>query len=1092
MESGLPVSRFHRGRRLDRMVGERMEARSRRRLMTDPASQAAFAAWLSSATAAAVVARMAIAIVVNFAISALFAKKPKQDSAFQDQLVTAREAAPVADIVVGEVRKGGSVRFMAVNQVKSENLSTDIHHDVIPEASPYTVTVPAGTKHRDALRVVVREWVDGNGDDDFQYRETELTEVVGTPAAGQYSVVDATGVYTFNAAQAGMPVAITHEFLTDHTFHSQVLHLVIVLAGHEVEEIGDMYFNDRLVPIDANGNALGANAGFVKVYKHLGSDDQTVDTVLQGHFPNRWTSSHRGRGLPYVYVQLRRKEVPWPTGVPNITFIVKGGKHYDPRVAATAWTPNGPLVTSGYLTSTRYGLGHTYATEIDEALLTSAANIADEEVLLSTANATEEFTATASTDVIQFASKKARMLQTGDGVRVANTGGALPAGLSAATTYYARRSSATTAGAAWTLHATLAGAYANTGKVDITDAGTGTHALTYYSEPRYRFNGVIPTSEQPKDILGRFKVAMVGHILRIGGKWRIYAGAYITPINTYDEDDFRGEFTVDTLLSRREGCNGVQGIYSSPDNNWQPSDFPPVQVDQYVTDDNDEEIWLDLELPLTTSGAAAQRIAKAILEQARRQITVSAPIKLTGYRDTPPGTIMLDNTMLGWNDKVFELNALTLRLDTGGQNAAGGLVVDASYRETDENVWDFDAETLEEPTVRAQTTALPDPFDIAPPGKPAVTESLYQTREGGGVKAKASISWSASPDGRVDTYDFWWRKTSETTWQKRDGIVGLETEVLDIEPSTYVWRVRAVVSQFSARSAWAQTRREIQGLNSRPATPVIVSIVPHGNGALLTLEPSTSLDVTIGGRWLIRHSVDVSPAWENSVSIGEAGGYPGGNVMLAVPLKAGTYLVKAEDSGGRRSSDAVSYEMTQDSVNEYTTVTTYDLATLWGAVVGSSYPGAVYQDGILKLKGAGNFDDIPDLDAVDSLDDFGGVSPSSDVLLAGTLPGTATIDLGSSKRVRVTSILEASTVNVNDSLDNRTNDIDDWADFDGTAGGGSADAWVGLKIGDGELRRVDAIEVTARYLKFSTHLRSTDPAYNIHVTAGQVAVEEIV
>ena len=53
------------------------------------------------------------------------------------------------------------------------------------------------------------------------------------------------------------------------------------------------------------------------------------------------------------------------------------------------------------------------------------------------------------------------------------TSGTLPAGLSLATTYYCRRLTAGTL----TAHATSAGAAADTGTIDITDDGTGTHTL---------------------------------------------------------------------------------------------------------------------------------------------------------------------------------------------------------------------------------------------------------------------------------------------------------------------------------------------------------------------------------------------------------------------------------------------------------------------------------------------------------------------------------------------------------------------------------------------------------------------------------------
>lgn len=82
---------------------------------------------------------------------------------------------------------------------------------------------------------------------------------------------------------------------------------------------------------------------------------------------------------------------------------------------------------------------------------------------------TKTFTAAAATDIITCA---AHGLTTGQPVRVSSTT-TLPAGLSANTTYWVHWLSSST----FTLHTTNAGAVADTGKVDVTDTGTGTHSL---------------------------------------------------------------------------------------------------------------------------------------------------------------------------------------------------------------------------------------------------------------------------------------------------------------------------------------------------------------------------------------------------------------------------------------------------------------------------------------------------------------------------------------------------------------------------------------------------------------------------------------
>ena len=68
---------------------------------------------------------------------------------------------------------------------------------------------------------------------------------------------------------------------------------------------------------------------------------------------------------------------------------------------------------------------------------------------------------------------------TADAVRVSNSGGALPTGLAAATTYYVRKQ--TVLGTTWTFHPTASDATNNLNKIAIT-GGSGTNTIVGYTE----------------------------------------------------------------------------------------------------------------------------------------------------------------------------------------------------------------------------------------------------------------------------------------------------------------------------------------------------------------------------------------------------------------------------------------------------------------------------------------------------------------------------------------------------------------------------------------------------------------------------------
>ena len=63
----------------------------------------------------------------------------------------------------------------------------------------------------------------------------------------------------------------------------------------------------------------------------LGTSTQTADARMIELFPTLWTSAHRARGVAYAIVECTYDETAFPSGVPNVTVVLRGAKVYDPR-----------------------------------------------------------------------------------------------------------------------------------------------------------------------------------------------------------------------------------------------------------------------------------------------------------------------------------------------------------------------------------------------------------------------------------------------------------------------------------------------------------------------------------------------------------------------------------------------------------------------------------------------------------------------------------------------------------------------------------------------------------------------------------------
>jgi hypothetical protein len=755
------------------------------------------------------------------------------------------------------------------------------------------------------------------------------------------------------------------------------MQMVIAMAGHEVDAFEQFYINDTPVTLDANGFVqepefnLGGDS-FVRIRPHYGADDQLADSLLVAEGPN-WTTEHRLRGIPYLYVRLRWDPNIWPNGIPSINAVIRGKKLYDPRdgtqdagnKATWKWTDNAALCVRDYLHARDagnipYGFGATTA-EIDDDFTVAAANVSDETV--------------------------------------------------------AKRDGST-------IH-------------------------------RYTLNGVLDTSEGLLDNLEKMLSAMVGTVTSPKGLFRIYAGAYDTPESAViDESMLSGPLKARLRTPIQSLFNAVQGTHMSPDAGWQMTDFPPVTSPAYEAQDDGERVFTDVELPFTLDPEAAQRIAKTVQRKAREQITVTLPLKFSAIRYAVWDTVKLSNATHGWTEKVFRIERLGYDPESG---------VTLSLREENPLTYDWSASDAQA-IAAAPDTNLPNPGLVEPPVSLTVTEELYVTRSGDGVKAKAVMRWVDSPDAFLHQYQPEYKLSTDTEWVVLPRTEATTAEILDITPGIYNLRVKAI-NTLNVSSVYATATRQVSGLSAPPTEPQDLYWSAIGGLAYLNWSPSPELDVRIGGKYVFRYSPDTSASWGSSTSIGNA--VSGNASSVVLPLMPGIYLVKAVDSSGIESAAAASVLVTQDTI--------FALSVIATVTEDPSFNGSKTNCAV-----------------------GGGLLSLTDTTLPGSYLFDNVMDLGSVKRVRLTAHMKASIINPADLFDNRTANIDDWQDFDGidTA---AADAVVFVRSTQTDpagsptwtaWNRLHSGEFVARGFEFKVELVSYDPAYTIEISELNVKAAE--
>lgn len=174
--------------------------------------------------------------------------------------------------------------------------------------------------------------------------------------------------------------------------NNKFLHQIISLAGHEVEEIGDIYIDDQIVTIDSGGFVTGDTwSSKVRIEKFDGSQTAaSVDLLAESELTgdSALTSDFVGRDIAYLYVRYEYDADVFASGVPLVTAVVKGKKVYDPRTQTTAYSNNAALCVRDFITS-EYGLNDS---AIDDFVFSAAANECDEDVTLDAGGTEKRYT----------------------------------------------------------------------------------------------------------------------------------------------------------------------------------------------------------------------------------------------------------------------------------------------------------------------------------------------------------------------------------------------------------------------------------------------------------------------------------------------------------------------------------------------------------------------------------------------------------------------------------------------------------------------------------------------------------------------------
>ena len=875
---------------------------------------------------------------------------------------------------------------------------------------------------------------------------------------------------------------------------NEFLHIVYVMAGHEVDTIDEIYLNDDEVSLettsnDANGipiytpTSSDQYAGKLQIKKHLGNDDQVADATLVAALSN-WTTNHRIQGKAYIYARFSFDSDVYPNGVPNLSAIIKGKKCFVPRATSFTASSGNVSTTNNTITISSHGLSTHDRAKYDVNGNTAIGGLTD---------GTTYYVIKVDANTIKLATNFTNC-QAGTAINLSSVTGS--------TTQKFNFTTHTSNPVLCTrdyLQDTKYGMQTSDEEINdtnfIASANICDETVTLDSgtETRFTCNGSFTLAQTPKVIIENLMTTCGGYLIYTNGAFKLIPSTYLTPTVTLTEKNLRSGIAINTRVSKKELFNAVKGLYSEPSNDYQPQNYPILTNSSFESEDNNERIYAEFDYPFTNSSKMCQRLSKIQLLKNRQQISFSSSFDMGAFDCQVGDTVNITNSRMGWSNKTYQV--IDWGFDLSGDD--GSLQITAQFKETASAVYDF--ATSDYSTVSSgKATNLPKATQVSPPQAISLSDELVEYNDGT-VIVKLVIDITAATDNFTELYEVEIKQTKDANGNAvTNDYVNIgraartKFEFLNvIDKASYQVRVRGVNIYGVFSASLESSEHEVVGLTAPPADVENLSINIVGKDAFLNWTAVADLDLAY---YELRYqNVTAGAQWQNSVPLVLKVARPATSVSVAA--KTGAYLIKARDKLNNPSVNATVVYTSVTSIGNFNAVAT--------STQNPDFDGAktdvvkiFKEDGTSALvldtvelfdSGVGNFDSI-------TTHNFDGGTLNKNVDTEGFYEFDAPIDIGSSFKANITGGITQSVISRDRLFDNVSGNFDVQTGlFDGDAESNcSAELQVATSADGVTYTSFTTFVVgdySARFFKFRIRMTSTNGSATPEITAASVTID---
>ncbi|AYO01504.1 DUF1983 domain-containing protein [Pseudomonas sp. LTGT-11-2Z] len=137
--------------------------------------------------------------------------------------------------------------------------------------------------------------------------------------------------YVLGRVSTGGVLAWGQEQAGDQT-DGEWLHMVYVLSEGEIDGLEDIFLGEEVV------QAYGEHASY-----ELITNPTQVNAFLKANSPD-WRDTQIGRGLSFVRLSFKYSAEKYPSGIPDVRFVLRGRRDiYDPRTGTAGYSENTAL-----------------------------------------------------------------------------------------------------------------------------------------------------------------------------------------------------------------------------------------------------------------------------------------------------------------------------------------------------------------------------------------------------------------------------------------------------------------------------------------------------------------------------------------------------------------------------------------------------------------------------------------------------------------------------------------------------------------------------------------------------------------------------